>query len=132
MSFVLLFVLIGCRGNNVENLISSYYSEKLSDANGYSFNITKTTNIKNGESDYSKIIEYAENEFKCDGSKITDLKIVEVVVEADYGYTEEYTSYFIVGKVNGTLMIIDKDDGPWSDGFDSGVDSDGGYTVTFG
>lgn len=54
-------------------------------------------------------------------------------MKTDYGYTEEYQGYFIIGEVKGTLKIIDQDDGSWgSSGYSYEEGNGGGYSVTFG
>ena len=132
LTFILLFVVAGCSNGSVKSVIEEYYSKKLSDADSYSIRIESVTDIKKSDSDYADIIKYTTKAFNCREQDITDLQEIEVEVKTDYGYEEEYTSYFIVGEIGGALIIIDKDDGPWSDGYKYGGKGGGGITITFG
>ena len=132
LTFILLFVVAGCSNGSVKSVIEEYYSKKLSDADSYSIKIESATDIKKSDSDYEDIIKYTTKAFNCREQDITNLQEIEVKVKTDYGYEEEYTSYFIVGEIGGELIIIDKDDGSWGDGYSYGGKGGGGYTVTFG
>ena len=132
---VTLFVVVtlcGCGSGGVKKVIKEYYDVKLSDADSYSFKIVEKEAIEKSDVDYYDIIEYVTDEFYCDESAITDLQEITVEVKTDYGYNEEYTSYFIVAKIYGEMKIVDKDDGPWSNGYGYGGNGGGGYTITFG
>ena len=118
----LLVTMAGCGidSTSVDSLIDVYFSEKLSDAEYYSIDIIDQTEITKSDDDYKQIIDYVTNEFNCKERNITELQEIEVNVKAYYSYDEEYTSYFIVGKIKGKLKILDKDDGAWSNGYGYG------------
>lgn len=80
------------------------------------------------------IVKYVKEEFDCDEDDITDLQEVEVEVKADYGYKESYTAYFIFGKIDGELKMLDKMDGYFSfyEYGGSPIGGGGGYDITFG